>query len=320
MTIELNKGSEAVENPISQVEARIGESYKELEHRVRQHLKVSKRHKTWSALSWVAGLLVLMVAGIMWVTEPGTTISIIHHALHSHYSASGRASFENLANTINGLLNSGVTELLAIVVLVAGIAGAWAKNSPLPLVTSAGMALFFWFGPGMVEGIAGPGMMGQNGSGQSSSVSAKPNVLYAPQLILANHLALSVNNGAKRKAISGENEKQFAESVQWLTAHKNADWYKGTPRSSVESKADYIARLEKTAGVAYTPIARQYIQRRQAEVQTMAWNEREALLLFSVFGVAGGFLMGSSLYKKRKVSLLKKEMGMQANALTFSAE
>lgn len=127
-------------------------------------------------------------------------------------------------------------------------------------------------------------------------------VTYSPQLIAINNLAVQ---SSEKGGITEQDRKLIVKDIHWLQSHPHEWYYTLTPSLQLNYK-NYLARVEYSAGVPYTPSVKRYIEKATKEGKGgLYYSFYEAasflIAIAMLFGVIG-------LDKWRTVWLLKHEI------------
>lgn len=143
-----------------------------------------------------------------------------------------------------------------------------------------------------------------------------PTVSYAPELLSANHLALQV--ASRKKPLDSVDRKIFDSDVLWLTHHHG--WSKSRHSRAIEASTldpvTYLTRLEYTAHVPYTTVAKSYIDIKRFEIKSdrsfLFYGDR--INIFLIFLVLCFSSFSFSL--KRSMRRLQKIMGQNSRYIS----
>lgn len=128
------------------------------------------------------------------------------------------------------------------------------------------------------------------------------NISYSPQLIAINNLAVQAH---EKGGITQQDKELIVKDIHWLQDHPHEWYYTLTPSMQLNYK-NYLARVEYSAGVPYTPSVAQYIQK--------ATKEGKGGLYYSFYDTASFLIMIAILFggigftKWRDIWILRHEI------------
>lgn len=312
MSIYVEKTERVEEKPIEDQAYGREKAYRELENHVLAYLKKGRKQLGWGIISGVLSFLTIPVIAIIGLMEPASSIHVIHHLLQNASPEKYKLASNPLAKLwgiLSGFGKSRFSELTGACIILIGVAFSVVTQNRRVLITIFGLVLAVGFAPMVMRSLDT-----LYNPGNQLSKSRTDGVKYAPALISANHIVLSVNrklsnDNQYKKILTREEKSRLKNDVAWLINHPEKEWYRGKPYAAVTEKAKYITRLEHTAGMIYSPVAQEYRKHVRLEIDHLQEIMREVLSVALGMGLASGLLIGSSLYKKRKVRLLQSEMG-----------
>ncbi len=242
----------------------------------------------------LVGLVAAGVEALQWFLPslPGT----ISHVWHNVYAISQTHSLGRAQNL--GDVAFGVTT--AVVALLSGVAVGLARQTAVPVVVSALIAVSLFFGPRIIDGVL-------HGTEPISHNIQHERLLtgYAPEVIQASKLDVL----SRKKKLSFIERTDLAVDIDWMVQHP--DFVKvgkhGYAPFSSKNRAKILYRFAAPLPADERPaIVQKYVQRITAERKQGEAVDREILLFdFAVGTVLIGWKFFETKWKQNLVFVSK---------------